>query len=94
MFICALKIELHLPATHSLKEKRAVVRPVIDGLHNRFRVSVAEVDHQDLWQRCTIAMAAVASTAGHVAEVLDHCERFVWSFPELEVIGTERIWLE
>ena len=94
MFVCALTIELHLPATHSLKEKRAVVRPVIDGLHNRFRVSVAEVDHHDLWQRCTIGVAVVGATAGHVEDVIDSCERFVWSFAELEVIGSERSWLE
>ncbi len=92
--VCALLIELHLPLTHSLKEKRAVVRPVLDGLHNRFRVSVSEVDHHDLWQRCTIGVAVVGATAHHVEDVLDSCERFIWSFPELEVIGSERSWLE
>ena len=73
--VCALSIELHLPLTHSLKEKRAVVRPVLDGLHNRFRVSVSEVDHHDLWQRCTIGVAVVGATARHVEDVLDSCER-------------------
>jgi uncharacterized protein YlxP (DUF503 family) len=94
VFVCALKIELHLPLCHSLKEKRAVVRPVIDGLHNRFRVSVSEVDHHDLWQRCAIGVAVVGATASHVEDVIDHCERFVWSFPGLDVIGADRAWLE
>ena len=94
MHVCALRVELHLPFCHSLKEKRAIVRPVIDGLLNRFRVSVSEVDHHDLWQRCTIGVAVVGSSAGHVEDVIDHCERFVWSFPEVEVLGTERSWLE
>ena len=93
-FTCALTVELHLPACHSLKEKRAVVRPILDGLHNRFRVSASEVDHHDLWQRCTIGVAVVGASAGHVADVIDNCERFVWSFPEIEVLGAERTWLE
>ena len=93
MFVCALRIEFHVPLAHSLKEKRAVVRPIIDGLHNRFRVSAAEVEFQDLWQRCAIAVAVVGSSAAHVEEVVDSCERFAWSFPEIEVLDTTRSWL-
>ena len=73
------------PTARSLKAKRAVLRPVIEGLRQRFRVAVAEVDHQDLWQRAEVAVAAVAGSAAHVTDVLDACERFVWSQPELEV---------
>ena len=94
MFVCALSIEFHLPLCHSLKEKRGVIRPVIDGLHSRYRVSVSEVDHHDLWQRCTVGVALVGPTAGHVEDVADSCERFVWSFPELDVLTIERTWLE
>jgi hypothetical protein len=39
-------------------------------------------------------MAAVASTPGHVEEVLAEVERFVWSFPEVEVVGAERVWAD
>ena len=85
---------MHIPASHSLKEKRAVIRPIIDGLHNRYRVSAAEVADQDLWQRSGIGLAVVGSTAGHVADVVDECERFIWSFPEVEVLSSERSWLE
>ena len=56
----------------------------------RFRVAVAEVDHQDRWQRAGLGVAAVSGTAGHIAEVLDEVERFVWSFPEVEVLSSER----
>jgi uncharacterized protein YlxP (DUF503 family) len=57
--ICTL--ELHIPYARSLKDKRQVLRSLIDRLR-RHNVSVAEVAHQDLWQRAGIAIAAVGST--------------------------------
>jgi uncharacterized protein YlxP (DUF503 family) len=72
-----------------LKEKRAVIKPIIEGARRRYQVAAAEVDHQDKWQRAAIGVAAVASTAGHADEVLATVERFVWSFPEVEVIAVE-----
>jgi uncharacterized protein len=90
----ALAFELHLPDVHSLKEKRAVVRPIVDGARHRFAVSAAEVDHQDLWQRATLAIAVVSGTESQVRDVLDSVERFVWSFPEIEVIDEQLRWME
>ena len=94
MFVCALCIELFLPQCHSLKEKRATITPIIEGLRNRFRVASAETDHQDLWQRCQIGVANVGSSVSHVQNVLEECERFVWSFPEVEVSQISWEWLD
>jgi uncharacterized protein len=94
MYVVALRADLHLPQVHSLKEKRAIVRPVIEGYRRRFSVAAAEVDHQDRWQRAGIGVAVVAPDAGHAEAVLDAVERFVWSFPEVEVIAMTRHWLE
>lgn len=94
MIVGALCIELHLPRSHSLKEKRAIIRPIIDGARHRFAVAAAETGFQDLWQRCQMAAAAVGANEHHVREVLDNVERFVWSFPEIEVISTGRSWLD
>jgi uncharacterized protein YlxP (DUF503 family) len=77
-----------------LKEKRAVVRPIVDGARHRFRVAAAEVGEQDRWQRARLGFAAVGGDGGHVAEVLDSVERFVWSFPEVEVLSVERSWVD
>jgi uncharacterized protein YlxP (DUF503 family) len=88
-----LAIDLHLPQPRSLKAKRAVVKPVVEGCRRRFGVSVAEVGHQDRWQRAEIGVAAVASSHTQLVELLDAVERFVWSFPELDVISCERTWL-
>ena len=90
----ALEFQLHLPDVHSLKEKRAVVRPIVDGARHRFAVSAAEVDHQDKWQRAELGFAAVAGSESHVREVLDAVERFVWSFPEVEVVDSSLRWME
>jgi uncharacterized protein YlxP (DUF503 family) len=89
----AVEIDLHLPACHSLKEKRAVIRPIIDGARNRMRVASAEVGDQDRWQRARLGFASVGGSPGHVGEVLDAVERFVWSFPEVEVLEARRSWL-
>lgn len=93
MHVAALALDLHLPHCRSLKEKRAVVRPILEGARHRYRVAAAEVGHQDQWQRALLGMAAVAGTASHVGDVLDKVERFVWSFPEVEVLAAERRWL-
>ena len=61
MFLACCQIELHLPACHSLKEKRKVVNRLRDRLRHRFNVSFAEVEHQDTWQRVGLALAAVSS---------------------------------
>lgn len=94
MHVVALSVELHLPGCHSLKDKRTVVRPLLDGCRRRFEVAAAEVAHQDLWQRARVAAVAVSASASHAGEVLDAVERFIWSHPELEVVATERTWVE
>lgn len=90
----AVVYDLHLPQSGSLKAKRRTIRPVIDGLRVRYRVSVAEVGGHDLWQRCRIGVAVVGSTAGHVSDVLDEVDRFVWSHPDVEVVDVDTTWLE
>jgi len=92
--IGALVVELHFPACHSLKEKRAVLRPVIDGARTRFAVAVAEADYQDLHQRSVVEVAAAAASARVVVETHDAVERFIWSRPDIEVVGATRRWLE
>lgn len=94
MHVLAVELDLRLPNCQSLKEKRSVLRPVIDGLKNRHPVAVSEVDHQDLWQRAAIGLAVVSASPSHAESMMDEAERFVWSFPELEVLGSATRWLE
>ena len=68
--IGVLTLELRLESSHSLKEKRHVVASLNDRLRHKFNVSVAEIDHQDLWQRATLAAVTVASDHIHAERVL------------------------
>jgi uncharacterized protein len=90
----AVCFELHVPESRSLKSKRAAIRPIVDGLRHRFKVSVAEVDHQDTWQRAAIGVALVAESAGHLQEVLDAIERFVAAAADIELLDTDTTWLD
>lgn len=94
VYVGVLSVELRVPASRSLKAKRAVVRPIVEGARRRFQVAAAEVGHQDTWQRARLGFAAVAGTAGQAASVLDATERFVWSHPEVEVLAAERHWVD
>jgi len=92
--VAALEIELQLPDSGSLKEKRSVVRHLLETSRQRFGVSGSEVDHHDLRQRAVLGFAYVAPTPGRVDEVLDRVERFVWSEPRVAVLSTARHWLD
>jgi uncharacterized protein YlxP (DUF503 family) len=94
MHAAAVSFDLHIPQSRSLKAKRAVIRPIVEGLRNRFRLSVAEVGYQDQWQRAEIAVAVVAESEHRVTELLDAAERFVAGAPEIELLDVQTAWLE
>jgi uncharacterized protein YlxP (DUF503 family) len=93
VYVLAMEVEIRIPDAQSLKDKRTVVKPLLDGARRRYSVSAAEVARQDDWQRAVVGFAVVTS-AVHLAEsVMDDVDRFVWSHPELEVVRAERSWL-
>jgi uncharacterized protein YlxP (DUF503 family) len=94
MHAAAVCFDLHVPESRSLKAKRSAVRPIVDGLRHRFHVSVAEVDHQDQWQRAAIAVAVVAESSRQLERVLDSVERFVANAPAVELLDHETAYLE
>ena len=69
MRIAVLHVELYIPHALSLKEKRMVLRRIKDRLQ-KFNVAVAEVEHQDLWQRSGLGLVAISTTDNHVEQVL------------------------
>lgn len=68
---------MFLSESQSLKHKRAVLSSLKERLHNRFNLSVSEVDHHDLWQRSTLAMAVVSTAGDHADQVIDKAVRFI-----------------
>jgi uncharacterized protein len=77
MFIGIARYELFIPASSSLKDKRQVLRSVTTNVRNRFNVAIAEVDHQDLWQRAALGVSCVAESTGHCAKVLQEVEKTI-----------------
>lgn len=90
MWIGWLEFDILLGDVHSLKEKRALVRPIVAELRRRFAVSAAETGSVDLHRRTVIGIAAVAGDRAHVVEVLDNAERLVAARPEIELLSVRR----
>lgn len=90
MFVGTLELDVLLGDVHSLKEKRAVVRPIVGELRRRFDVAAAEAGHLDLHRRASIGVAVVAADAAHCRDVLDRCERLVAARPEIELLSARQ----
>lgn len=86
MFIGVCTIDLHIPDSGSLKTKRHSLRSLKDRIRSRFNVSVAEIDHNDLWQKTSLAVAAVSNDKAHLNKTLDHVLNLVRSVPEVDLL--------
>lgn len=73
--IAVLTLELHIEHSHSLKEKRHVVKGLKDRLRQRFNVAVAEIESQDSWQRSVIAAVTVSNDRIHAGQILQAVEK-------------------
>jgi uncharacterized protein YlxP (DUF503 family) len=89
MLLALERFDLRIPACGSLKEKRHVVKALTNAIRAKFNVSVAEVDHHDLWQRTTLAVGAVAGEAYHAKRVLHEVEKLIERWAEVEIIDAE-----
>jgi len=88
-YVGILTVELHFPENGSLKGKRKYVKSTRARLHERFGASVAEVDHHDLWQRSTLAVACAAREHGELQDLLDAVVRYLGS-QDFELTRAER----
>ena len=90
MVVGVLRLELLLPENHSLKGKRAVLRALKARVQNKFNVSIAETDEQDLWQRAVLGVSQVGSDQAHVDACLCAVVRFIED-QQLAELGAERV---
>jgi uncharacterized protein YlxP (DUF503 family) len=86
MFIGVCTIEIHIPGSGSLKEKRHSLHSLKDRIRNKFNVSVAEVDNNDLWQKASLAVAAVGNDKSYLNKTLDHVLNMVRGVPEINLL--------
>jgi uncharacterized protein YlxP (DUF503 family) len=93
VIVALMTWELHLPGCQSLKDKRHVLKSLKDRLHNRFNVSAAETDHQDLWQRAELTVGVVSTDRGHAERVLREVDRVIAAESAARVIDTSASYL-
>jgi uncharacterized protein YlxP (DUF503 family) len=88
MVVGVLTVELFIGESQSLKDKRQVLHSLKDRLHEKFNLSVAEVDGQDLWQKSVLGMAYVSNESRHASQVLEQALNVVKGVPAVEVVRT------
>ena len=88
MTVGIARLTLFIPGSHSLKEKRMVLRRVKDRTRGKFNVAIAEVEDNDVWQRGVLGLALVGNDGRFVESALDEVIRFVRG--EAEVTNAER----
>jgi uncharacterized protein YlxP (DUF503 family) len=90
MVVGVLRLELHVPAAQSLKDKRSVIKRVKDQLRGRFNVAVAEVDANETWQRATVGVSAVGAQRAYVEGLLVEVTEWLRATRLVELIRVEQ----
>ncbi|RAZ70087.1 DUF503 domain-containing protein [Planococcus maitriensis] len=91
--ILLMECEFFIPTAHSLKEKRAVVKSMMTRTKQKFNVSAAEVDHQEVWQRTRLAFVTVSSSKEAAEREMEHVLRFLESNPSWECMEIQKEYL-
>ncbi len=86
MVIGVCRVELHIPENHSLKGKRRVVKSIKDRIRNKFNLSIAEVDNNDLWQRVTLGIAMIGNEKRFVNQTLEKVVNHIKGITSADVI--------
>jgi uncharacterized protein YlxP (DUF503 family) len=89
MVIGLLTLDLHFPGARSLKDKRQALRSLETRIRNRFNVSVAEVEHQDLWQRARLAVVGVNTDHVHLESTLQKVAGEAGSARDIEILDAQ-----
>ncbi len=92
MLIGALELKIYLPAAFSLKDKRSVIKSLLEKTKNRFNLAAAEVGENDLWKNARIAVVTVSSSQQLIEKQLDQYLRFVEEFPGLQLLSYEKYY--
>jgi len=77
MNVGVCRIDLEFPASHSLKDKRKVLRSIVARVQSRFNVAIAEVDRNDSWQVATLGVTCVSNDPRHANEMLSKVVNFI-----------------
>ena len=86
MVVGIARVEIHLPESGSLKAKRSIVASLKGRIRSKFNVSVAEVDHLDLWQRSALGVAFVTNDRRYADEILSKVVDLISSEPRIQML--------
>ena len=89
MVVGICTVELVIPESNSLKDKRQVIRSLLDGVRRRFNVSAAEVDQLDIWRRATLGFAGVSNEQKFLDQVLSKVTRWIEQNPRVNVVDIQ-----
>ena len=91
MFTLSTKLTFYIPHSTSLKDKRQVCRSLVNKTRQKFNVSIAEVDTQDIWQTLTIGIAVVSGDFSHAQNSLDEIIRYMEANADAELVAVEEV---
>jgi uncharacterized protein len=94
LLVAGIRAELRITGAQSLKEKRHVVKSVISALASRDGIGVSEIDHQNLWQRSTLGVAAVASHPRRLEQLVNDVDALLHSRRDLDLLSLEILYLD
>jgi len=90
VIVGTLKLRFVLRESHSLKDKRRVIKSLKDTLANKFNISVAEIDEQDVWQTAVLGVAAVGTDTPFVQSVLTQVVNYARFFGGVELVDQQQ----
>jgi len=86
MLVGVLILDLYIPASNSLKDKRGILKRLKDRIRNKFNVSVSEIDDQDVWRRAQLAVAHVANRGNLSNSILSQVVNFVEREHDVQIL--------
>jgi uncharacterized protein YlxP (DUF503 family) len=93
MVVGVLQVEVHVPRSQSLKDKRSAIKSLKDQLRGRFNVAVAELDSNDTWQRATLGMSTLGEHRASVEGALRQVTAWIRTTGLVELIQVEEEYL-
>ena len=90
MIILCMKVKLRASWVHSLKEKRMVVKSIVQRLKNKFNISVSEVERQDIHKTIVIVIVGICSNSAQCDSTMESIISFIEDNTDAEMIDIEK----
>jgi uncharacterized protein YlxP (DUF503 family) len=89
MFVGVLKVSLFMSEPQSLKDKRRIIKSLVERLKNKFNIAVAEIGALDSWNHCELGVTCISNEAGHADSMLSSAINFIEDQGTVELTGVQ-----